>query len=75
MKGLGYMPNKIFGFITKDDLDPLNERIEVLEYKAEKQENEIENLKIHIAALQQNCYNIGGDVSLLKKQQLSSNST
>lgn len=57
----------VFGLLTQKDLAPLIERIE-------KQDKEIEELKRFITSLQENCYNIGGDVLLLKKLS-STNST
>jgi uncharacterized coiled-coil protein SlyX len=51
----------MFGFLTKNDLIPLETKITDLEFEVKTQKQRIE-------ALEKFCYNMGGDVALLKRQ-------
>ena len=72
----------IFNLVQENDITPLQNRIDTLEFelKAQKENNiklneSVSILNAKIQAISEYCYNVSGDVALLRKQNSGEDKT
>ncbi len=58
----------IFGFLTESDIKELQEDVDLLKAQMIYKNIEIDNLKKDLEAIQKFCYNIGGEITVLKRK-------